>query len=117
MELAQASAPCRLTSASERDVSEAMACEGRCGCLVECVVGLLFVGLSWVCSARTCVLSWVEISLVSTSRHHRCRPGFVSNLCNYRPCDYSLHLHEKQESRLHGPRKVCSPGMRALVAK
>ena len=55
------SASCRLTSASERDVSEAMACERDGVVECECVVGPLFVGLSWVCSARACVLSWVFI--------------------------------------------------------
>ena len=30
--------------------------------VVECVVGPLFVGLSWVRIVRACVLSWVEIT-------------------------------------------------------
>ena len=33
--------------------------------VVKCVVGPLFVGLSWVRIVRACVLSWVEILTVS----------------------------------------------------
>ena len=32
--------------------------------VVECVVGPLFVGLSWVRIVRACVLSWVEILVI-----------------------------------------------------
>ena len=45
--------------------------------VVECVVGPLFVGLSWVRIVRACVLSWVEI---------------LGYLLSLRPADAMLHI-------------------------